>query len=41
MLNTGWDVAEIILRGLLSCLGLGVAMFIFALISLRTRTRLK
>ncbi len=40
MLNTGWD-AEIMLRGLLSCVGLGVAMFIFALISLRTRTRLK
>lgn len=40
MLNTGWD-AEVILRGLLSCAGMGAVMFVFALASLRARTRLK
>lgn len=40
MLNTGWD-AEVMLRGLLSCAGMGAVMFVFALASLRARTRLK
>ncbi len=40
VLNTGWDL-ELMLRGLSSCLLLGVAMFAFALLSLRARTRRK
>lgn len=38
ILNTGWN-AELILRGLGSCLLLGVVLFAWALVSLRARTR--
>jgi ABC-2 type transport system permease protein len=38
ILNTGWD-STIILRGLSSCLALGVVLFIWSLTSLRSRTR--
>ncbi|MCU0497597.1 MAG: ABC transporter permease [Anaerolineae bacterium] len=40
ILNTGWDT-EIVLRGLSSCVGLGIVMFAFALWSLRGRTARK
>ncbi len=38
LLNTGWE-GDILLRGLLACVALGVIMFAFALVSLRARTR--
>ena len=40
LLNTGWE-GDVLLRGLLSCLVLGIVMFAFALFSLRARTRRK
>lgn len=40
ILNTGWDT-EIVLRGVSSCVGLGIVMFAFALWSLRGRTARK
>lgn len=40
ILNVGWDT-EIVMRGVGSCLVLGVILFTWALISLRTRTRRK
>lgn len=38
LLNSGWDT-EIVLRGLSSCLALGLVLFVWAVISLRSRTR--
>lgn len=38
LLNTGWE-GDILLRGLLACVALGVMMFAFALVSLRARTQ--
>ena len=40
ILNVGWD-AEIMARGAASAIGLGVVLFVFALLSLRARTRRK
>lgn len=40
ILNDGWQ-GDIILRGVLSCVALGVVTFIFAMTSLRARTQRK
>ncbi len=40
LMNVGWD-GEIILRGVLSCLALGIVLFIWSWTSLRARTRRK
>ncbi len=40
VLLTGWE-ADTLARGLAACLALGVVMFVFALVSLRARTRQK
>jgi ABC-2 type transport system permease protein len=38
LINTGWE-GDVLLQGVLACVGLGAIMFAFALASLRARTR--